>query len=97
MRAGFPSNKWQDKGIDRVLSCARRSLDWILRRISAKKEWLDIGKGLPREVVESLSLEVFNQGLVDKVVLGHGLDSMGWDAFSNLIDSVILWNNFTLL
>lgn len=53
--------------------------------------------GLPEEVVKSLSLEVFKKsldvalsGLVDKVVLGHGLDLVISEAFSSLVDSVIL-------
>ncbi|TRZ16714.1 hypothetical protein HGM15179_010363 [Zosterops borbonicus] len=54
--------------------------------------------GLPSEVVESLSLEVFKKrlnstqchGLVDKAVLVHGLDSMISQVFSNRADYVVL-------
>jgi len=42
-----------------VSSCIRGGLDWILGKVSLLKEWSDIGTGLPREVVESPSLEVF--------------------------------------
>ncbi|KAJ7425178.1 hypothetical protein WISP_24638 [Willisornis vidua] len=54
--------------------------------------------GLPREVMESPSLEGFKESLdvalsaihdlVDRVVLGHRLDLMFSEVFSNLADSV---------
>ncbi|KAF4800472.1 hypothetical protein TURU_044488 [Turdus rufiventris] len=56
--------------------------------------------GLPREVVESPSLEVFRKTLdmtlgamvllTHMVVFGHRLDSMISEVFSSLIDSVVL-------
>jgi len=39
--------------------CVRGGSSWILGKISSPKEWLGIGAGCPREVVESLSLEAF--------------------------------------
>lgn len=57
--------------------------------------------GLPREVVESLSLEVFKgrtecgtsyHGLVDTGVFGDRLDLIS-KVFSNLVDPVILYRD----
>ena len=42
-------------------SCTREDSDWMLGKTSAMKEWS--GVGLPKEVVESLSLEVFREHL----------------------------------
>jgi len=41
-------------------SCVRRGLDWISGKISLLKEWSGVGT---REVVESLSLEVFKKSV----------------------------------
>lgn len=50
--------------------------------------------GLPREMVELPSLEVFEEslchGLVDRVVFGHKLDSMVSQVFSKTIETDIL-------
>lgn len=75
-----------------VLSCARFRLN-IWKNFLAKgviKQW----NGLPKEVLELPSLEEFKEslcrGLVDRVVFGHGLDSIISELFSSLIDSVVL-------
>lgn len=52
-------------------------------------------KGLSREVMELLSLEMFKErlemALSDKVVSSHRLDLMTWELISSLTDCVILW------
>lgn len=50
-----------DQKIGKALCCIRGGSDWILGRISSQKEWLGIGTGWNREVMESLSLEVFKE------------------------------------
>jgi len=41
--------------------CIRGGLDWVLGKNSLLKERSDIGSRLPREVVESPSLELFKK------------------------------------
>lgn len=47
---------------EKVSSCDRGGIDWILRIISSQKGLLRWNR-VPREVVESLSLEVFKRSM----------------------------------
>jgi len=42
-------------------SCIRAGSDWTSGKVSSLKEWSGIGTQLPREAVESPSLEVFKK------------------------------------
>ena len=71
-----------------------RGSGWILGKNSYPKDW----NGLPKELIESPSLEMFKKlGVVVLrncaiLVVGEQLDWMILDVFSNLGDSVIcLW------
>lgn len=84
---------------DMVLSCTRRGLGWTLgKKFSQKARWIleraaqgDGGVTIPGEQpggvqgTTGCGTECFGQG--DKVGIGHRLDSMILDIFSNLSNS----------
>lgn len=72
--------------------CAKGGSGWTLGRISPQKGLLNTGTDYPRSGVPGDVQETGHgtpyHGLLDKVVFGHGLDSVS-EIFSNINDCII--------